>query len=88
VKTGQDRVRGSGVVGKTRVYGHGRKCACEECHERVFWGRKLDPDREIAKITPAALGCRVIMAGGRLVYRKVERPLLRHGFVDEDAMLG
>jgi hypothetical protein len=62
---------------KTRVYGHGRKCECEECRERAFWGCKLDPEREIAKIAPVQLGCRVIMAGGKLVYRKVEAPLLR-----------
>jgi hypothetical protein len=64
--------------GKPRIYGHGRRCECEECRERVFWGRQLRVDQAIAAVTPAQLGCRVIMAGGKLVYRRVEAEPLRH----------
>lgn len=67
----------------TRVYGHGRKCECEECLENVGQlnvngQRRHHIEAGIAALTPAQLGCRVIMASGKLVYREVAAPALRH----------
>ena len=65
----------------SRVYGHGRKCECGECQERKqAWkeGRLTPAALMPAALTPAQLGCRVIMAGGQLVYRQVEAEPLRY----------